>query len=198
MKRILPLLLVFCHLIGCAQADSTNSDKILIVYLTRTQNTKAVAEIIQKEVGGDLIALELVKPYPEDYQQHVNQVVRESASAYLPPLKTKLDLTPYDIVFVGFPTWGMQLPPPIKSFLVEYDLSQKTIVPFNTHAGYGVGSGFRQIAKLCPKSEVKLGLSLEGGHEKRGIYLAIKNKRAKEVERQVNDWLRRIKILTYN
>lgn len=198
MKKILPLLLLCCHLIGWAQVDSTNSDKILIVYLTRTQNTKAVAEMINRQVGGDLIALELVQPYPEDYQQHVDQVVSENASAYLPPLKTKLDLTPYDIVFVGFPTWGMQLPPPIKSFLVEYDLSQKTIVPFNTHAGYGVGSGFRQIAKLCPKSEVKQGLSLEGGHEKRGIYLAIKNNRAKEVEKQVNNWLKKIKILNQN
>ena len=118
--------------------------KVLIVYLSRTNNTKAVAEIIHRQVGGTLVALELENPYPENYQAIVDQVARENETGYLPPLKTKIDsLEKYDVVFVGFPTWGMQLPPPLKSFLSQYDLSGKTVVPFNTNAGYGIGSSFR-------------------------------------------------------
>src|SRR3546814_6515853 len=85
-----------------------------------------------------MVALELVTPYPEHYQTTVDQVADENATGYLPPLKTKIDnMETYDVVFVGFTTWGMQLPPPMKSFLNDYDLSGKTVVPFNTNAGYG-------------------------------------------------------------
>lgn len=92
--------------------------KILIVYLSRTNNTKAIAEIIHNKVGGTMVALELERPYPADYSATVQQVARENETGYLPPLKTKIDrIEQYGVVFVGFPTWGMRLPPPMKSFL---------------------------------------------------------------------------------
>lgn len=107
---------------------SVPSEKILIVYLSRTNNTKAIAEMIHKNVGGTLVALQLEKPYPENYRATVDQVARENETGFLPPLKTKIDsIQRYDVVFVGFPTWGMQLPPPMKSFLKQYNLSGKTV-----------------------------------------------------------------------
>src|SRR4030095_847185 len=94
-----------------AKEDSTiDSSKILIVYLSRTNNTKAIAEIIHNNVGGTLVALELLKPYPENYQQTVQQVVNENETGYLAPLKTKIDsIEKYDVVFLGFPTWDMKM-----------------------------------------------------------------------------------------
>ena len=90
---------------------SVDPDKVLIVYLSRTNNTRAVAGIIHQQVGGKLIALELTNPYPENYRAIVDQVARENETGYLPPLKTKIDsIDKYELVFVGFPTWGMQLP----------------------------------------------------------------------------------------
>ena len=75
-----------------AKMDSTlNPNKVLIVYLSRTNNTKTIAEIIHKNVGGTLVALELEKPYPQDYRATVQQVVMENETGYLPPLKTKID-----------------------------------------------------------------------------------------------------------
>lgn len=142
MKNIilLSIIIAACVSSGCTNAQSMTSKKILIVYLSRTNNTKAIAEIIQKNVAGTLIALELEKSYPENYKATVQQVVDENASGYLPPLKTKIDsIEKYDTVFVGFPTWDMQMPPPMKSFLHQYDLSGKTVIPLNTNAGYGAG-----------------------------------------------------------
>jgi len=79
---------------------------VLIVYLTRTKNTRVIAEMIHKYMGGRLIELELEKPYPEDYKATVDLVVKENASGFLPPLKTKIDsIEKYDIVFIGAPTW---------------------------------------------------------------------------------------------
>ena len=110
--------------------------KVLIVYLSRTNNTKALAEIIHKHVGGTLVALDLSTPYPANYQATVQQVARENETGFLPPLKTKIDsIQTYERVFVGFPTWGMQLPPPMKSFLHQYDLQGKTVIPFTSSGG---------------------------------------------------------------
>jgi flavodoxin len=177
--------------------DSTLiSGKILIVYLSRTNNTKAIAEIIHKNVGGTLVALELEKPYPENYQATVQQVVKENETNYLPPLKTKIDsIEKYDFIFLGFPTWDMKMPPPIKSFLNQYSLSGKTVIPFNTNAGYGVGSGFRTIRKLCPDSKILEGFETKGGVEKDGVYFVIKDEKAREAESEVKDWLEKIKLI---
>ena len=90
----------------------------------------------------------------------------------------------------------MQLPPPVKSFLKQYNLKGKTIVPFNTNAGYGIGSSFATVKELCPDSTVLEGFTTTGGIERDGIYLAIKDERAREVRSHVRDWLRRIKVLS--
>lgn len=168
----------------------------MIIYLSRTKNTKAVAEIIRKEAGGDLVALELVTPYPDHYQTTVNQVAKENETGYLPPLKTKIDsMDKYDIVFVGFPTWGMQLPPPMKSFLKQYDLEGKTVVPFNTNGGYGIGSSFETVKQLCPRSKVPEGFSTKGGVERDGILFVMEGDKEKQVQADVQHWLKKIGLI---
>jgi len=190
------VIIILCITTGCSNAQSMSSEKILIVYLSRTNNTKAIAEIIHKNVGGKLISLELEKPYPENYQQTVQQVVKENETGYLPPLKIKIDsIQNYDVVFVGFPTWDMKMPPPVKSFLHGYDLSGKTVIPFNTNAGYGVGSGFQTVKELCPKSTVLDGFTTKGGVERDGVYFVIKDEKAKEAETEVKKWLHKIKVI---
>lgn len=176
--------------------STIDAERTLIVYLSRTKNTKVVAEIIQENVGGTLVELELVTPYPEHYQTTVNQVAEENRTGYLPPLKTKIDnIGNYDFIFVGFPTWGMQLPPPVKSFLNEYDLSGKVIIPFNTHAGYGVGSGFRTIEELCPESNILAGYSTKGGVERDGIIFVMEDEKEKQVQEDVKEWLLEIGLV---
>ena len=179
------------------KADTTlDPTKVLIVYLSRTNNTKTIAEIIHKNVGGTLVALELEKPYPENYMATVQQVVRENETGYLPPLKTKIDgIQNYEVVFVGFPTWGMKLPPPMKSFLKQYDLSGKTIVPFNTNDGYGIGSSFETVKELCPNSKMLEGFTTKGGMDSDGQPRLMKDENRKEVETKVKKWLQKIKVI---
>jgi flavodoxin len=179
------------------KTDSTlDPAKVLIVYLSRTNNTKAIAEIIQKNVGGTLVAVELEKPYPENYMATVQQVVRENETGYLPPLKTKIDsIQNYDMVFVGFPTWGMKLPPPIKSFLKQYDLKGKTIAPFNTNDGYGIGSSFETVKELCPNSKMLEGFTTRGGVDRDGKAFLMKDENRKVAETKVKQWLEKIKVI---
>jgi len=193
------LLSIFFGLVSCSSksqkriTEGVNKENILIVYLSRTNNTKTVAEMIHHFLGGTLVALELEKPYPKNYQATVRQVVHENEINYLPPLKTKIDsIQNYDVVFVGFPTWDMKLPPPLKSFLHQYDLSGKTVIPFNTNAGYGVGSSFETVKELCPNSTILDGFSTKGGVERDGILLVMKGKKGKQVQVEIENWLKKI------
>jgi flavodoxin len=201
---LLTIAAIICLLSGCSRAQQlpanaqplTAEKKVLIVYLSRTNNTKAIAEFIHQKVGGTLVALELETPYPADYNATVQQVARENETGYLPPLKTKIErIDQYDVVFLGFPTWGMQLPPPVKSFLRQYNLQGKTVIPFNTNAGYGEGSSFQTVRELCSQSSVLEGFVIRGGLERDGQYLVIKGARAKEAQKEVESWLRKIKVL---
>lgn len=201
------VLIIFTLLYSSCMAEKTNNKndnpvkveklndyKILIVYLSRTKNTQALAEIIHENLGGDLHALELLTPYPEDYQTMVDQVAEENSSGYLPPLKTKIEnIKNYDVVFVGFPTWGMQLPPPVKSFLKEYDLTGKIVVPFNSNAGYGIGNSFETVKLLCPNSRILEGYSTQGGKEKDGVLFVMEGDKEKQVQIEIKNWLIKIK-----
>ena len=119
---------IICLLSGCSKAQQISANnkplpserKILIVYLSRSNNTKAIAEFIHQRVGGTMVALELETPYPADYNATVQQVARENETGYLPPLKTKIDrIEQYDFVFVGFPTWGCGCRRPLRVFCVN-------------------------------------------------------------------------------
>jgi len=207
MKKKSIITLIAILLLGilssCSNAEEPSlkvkmpaKQKILIVYLSRTNNTKAIAEIIHSKVGGDLVVIELEKPYPQDYKATVAQVSKENESGFLPLLKTKIDnIGQYDVVFVGFPTWGMALPPPVKSFLRQYDLKGKTIIPFNTNAGYGIGSTFDTVRELCRESKILDGFTMKGGIERDGELLVIKNQKRKQAESDVEAWLKNINML---
>jgi flavodoxin len=196
-RRLLILSMLIGLTYGCSDAQSIapeqkqrSSTKTLIIYLSRTGNTKAVAEMIHNNVGGKLVALELEKPYPEDYKTAVDQVTAENNTGFLPVLKTKFDsMENFDKIFIGFPTWGMQLPPPIKSFLKNYDLKGKTIIPFNTNAGYGIGSSFDQVKKLSRNSTVLEGVSFTGGIERDKVYFVMEGKKRETTNAEISKWL---------
>mgnify|MGYP003082138355 CR=1 FL=1 len=92
--------------------------KALIVVFSRRDNTLALARMIAERTGADIFVLQPAAPYPKDYRANVEQVARENAQGFLPPLaRLPENLEAYRTVFLGFPTWAMQLPPPVKSFL---------------------------------------------------------------------------------
>lgn len=176
-------------------SQTADENRVLIVFFSRTENTQAVAEIIQQEVGGELFEVLPAEPYPVDYDTLVSQIDEENEAGYTPPLKCNVEnIRAYDTVFFGTPTWDMQLPPPMKTFLSEHDLSGKTVVPFNTNGGYGVGSSFQTVADRSPNADVLEGFSTRGGLERDGIYLAIKDERREEVHTGVTDWLQNLQI----
>jgi flavodoxin len=156
--------------------------KILVAYFSHSGNTREIADQIHKSVGGDIFEIQAIKPYPHDYDAVVQQARQELDSSYKPALKTKMEnIKPYDVVFIGYPIWWGTFPAPVKTFLSEYDLSGKTIVPFCTHEGSGLGRSVMDISKLCAQSTVLDGVAMRGSV-------------VKTAQNKVSEWLRKMKI----
>lgn len=126
-------------------------------------STEYIARLIQDNVGGDLHSIETVEPYPTDFDDVVDQNHEEMNAGTLPELKpSELDVSSYDIVFIGYPVWATNAPQAIFSFLSQYDFSGKTVIPFCTHDGYGAGSSYGDIADAIDGEAAVLdGLAIE-------------------------------------
>ena len=168
----------------------TAGQQALIVCFSPTGNTETVAWIIQKYTNADVADLKPLMLYPRDYKNAMEQVQLENQLGYLPKLgRFDTDISPYPLIFIGFPVWDAQLPPPVKTWLKNSNLAGKTLVPFTTHAGGGAGESFVQIGQLCPDSTVLPGLTLIGNPDNNSSTNAIRGRAAAEAEKQVQQWL---------
>lgn len=144
-----------------------DSRQVLISYFSHSGNTRKIAGEIHKAVGGDIVEIEPLEPYPNDYNSVVEQAKRELHSGCKPQLKTHAgNLAAYDTVFVGSPNWWHTIAPPVITFLSQSDLSGKIIIPFITHGGGGLGRSALDIAALCPDSTVLESLAVLGADVK--------------------------------
>ncbi|MCR4435455.1 MAG: flavodoxin [Clostridiales bacterium] len=147
-------------------------------------NTEVVAKMIQEMTGSDMFHIEAVKPYPKDYTE-TTKVAQDELRANARPELTNhtANMDSYDVIFLGYPNWWGTMPTPVFTFLEEYDFSGKTIVPFCTHEGSGLGHSEKDIAKLCPKATVLNGLAIHGS-------------RVNAAKKDVTNWLNKIGIIS--
>lgn len=142
--------------------------------------TEYVARLIQEQIGGDLHLIQTQEKYPADFDELRDLNHEEMAEGYLPPLvESGLDVSQYDTVFIGYPVWATDVPQAVLSFLQEYDLSGKTVIPFCTHGGYGAGDSYSTIRENSHAAQ-----SPEG--------LAINAEDIHEAESVITDWLNSI------
>lgn len=156
--------------------------KILIACYSQSGNTHKIACGIQKQTGGDLCEIFPRQPYPLDYNSLLKQAKMEIRSGFIPyllPLSQNPD--EYDIIFAGTPNWCDTAAPPLTAFFKKYKPSGKIIVPFCTHGGGGIGHIFEDIARLCPKCEIKEGFSVM--------------ERSPSAEKDIAEWLKKLELL---
>ena len=126
----------------------------LLVYFSYTGHTKYIAEIIKQNINCDVIRLEPVIPYSNDYNKVVNDEQNQESSDIIPKIKDiNIDLDLYDTIIIGTPVWWYRSAPVIRAFLKKYDLSNKIIIPYATNAGW-LGKTFNEIKSLCSNSKV--------------------------------------------
>ncbi|MGO9611672.1 MAG: flavodoxin [Dissulfurispiraceae bacterium] len=129
----------------------------------RVGNTEVVANMIQKIMGGDMFHIESVTAYPKDYSETTEVAKNELRAKARPKLTGQVEkMRAYDVIFLGYPNWWGTMPMPVFTFLESYDFSGKTIVPFCTHEGSGMGHSEQDIVKACPKATVLEVIAIHG------------------------------------
>ena len=141
--------------------------KVAIVYYSQSKarNTALVAKWIQKHVGGDLIAIETVEPYPEPYFRTLATATLERRSGKKRPIRPTPSVAAYDVVFLGTPIWYGTCAFPVEQFLKANPLAGKTVVPFSTHGGGGAPLYERDVKAACPAAKVLPGFTARGSNQ---------------------------------
>lgn len=172
-----------------SMAAEKRTGKVLIAYYSRTGTTRELANQIQQRVGGDLFELKTTHSYPKEYRATTNQAKKEQEDNFRPQLAAEpQNIESYGLIFIGFPTWWDTLPMAFFTFLERYRFAGKTLIPFCTHEGSGLGRSVSDIKSLCPKSTILEGIALRGG--------GIENVQSDSARRQVEEWLERSGMLT--
>lgn len=145
-----------------ADMDAISSASITVTDEGVKGNTQTVAEWIAEYTGGNLFSIETADKYPLDYDTLIDQGGEEQQNRYRPELITHIEnIEQYSVIYLGYPNWYHDMPMALYSFLEEYDLEGKTIVPFATSAGSGLANTISTITDLQPKAIViENGLSL--------------------------------------
>lgn len=174
--------------------EDVQSGKILIVYFSRTGynypnqwleigHTARVAGYIADLTGGERFEIIPVVPYPDNYQETVAIAREEYDNNARPAIQNKIEnIDEYDTIFIGGPVWHGAMPMIIRTFYESYDLTDKTLVPFTTHAGSGLGDCERLARSYYPANTILNGLAVQGTN-------------SANARGDVEAWLKRIGII---
>ena len=152
MKRILIIAAAIMLAVACTQ---TSKPKTLVLYYSQTGTTKAVAEAIQNNLGADIAEVVPVAPYDGDYGSTIARGRQEMVEGIYPELQPlTVDVSKYDVVFIGFPIWFGTYANPIETLLNTVDFSGKKVVPFCTFGSGGLDTSSKAIKAKLTDSEV--------------------------------------------
>ena len=171
--------------VSCSGNDSVKksetmgkSGKVLIVLFShagenysvgnvKVGNTKLVADEIQRLTGGDEFEVVAEKNYDMPYDALTRLAKEETENGEKPPFKGEVkNIDEYQTIFIGGPIWWGTYPQVMFTFFDKYDLNGKTIIPFSTHEGSGLGSVVSDLKSIYPNATFKEAFSIYG-HETR-------------------------------
>ena len=143
-------------------------------------NTKIVADYISEITGADQFEIVCEKDYDMPYDKLIEVAKKEANDGELPAYKGKVEnLGDYDTVFIGGPIWWGTFPQVMFTFFRDHDLNGKTIIPFTTHEGSGLGSTVKDLKKAYPEAKYLEAFSMYGHDVRKG-------------RDRVEKWLKRI------
>lgn len=131
-------------------------------------NTEIIAKKISQKLTCPIAEIVPVISYPKKYDELLAKVEKEKQldeKLLIEPLS--VEVSDFDMIFLGYPNWLGSLPKPVASFLQKMDLRDKTIYPFCTHEGSGFGRSLKELRELAPDSRIKVGLPIRGSRARR-------------------------------
>lgn len=156
------------------------SKKILVAYFSASGVTAKAAWKLSEAMGADLHEIKPKVPYSSADLNWMDKKSRSSVEmndpSSRPMIAEKLaDMEKYDVVFVGFPIWWYVAPTIINTFLESYDFSCKTIIPFATSRGSGMGKTNEKLEPSCPGATLLQGKLLNGNLSEYSLKNWVKN-----------------------
>ena len=144
--------------------------KKLVAYFSASGTTKEAAERLAKAAGADLFEIKPTIPYTSADLNWMDKESRSSVEMNDPDSRPEIaetmpNMADYDTVFIGFPIWRYVAPHIIHTFLESCDFSGKTLVPFATSGGSGMGKTVDELRKLCPNADWKAGKLVNGASD---------------------------------
>ncbi|MBR1552056.1 MAG: flavodoxin [Muribaculaceae bacterium] len=160
------------------QSDVKAGQKALIVFFSHAGdnysvgnievgNTKIVADYITELTGAEQFEIKTSKYDGMAYKPLCDLALEEQRKGELPPFEGTVDVASYQTIFIGGPVWWGTWPQVMFTFFKQYDLSGKTLIPFTTHEGSGLGNCVKDLKKLYPDATVTGEFSMYG-HDVRG------------------------------
>lgn len=145
--------------------------KKLVAYFSVSGVTKRYAEKLAKAANADLFEIKPSVPYTNDDLDWQDLSNRSSVEMKNPNSRPEIaeklsDMDSYNTVYVGFPIWWYVAPTIIDTFLESYDFSGKTVIPFATSGGSGMGKTADVLRIICPAADIKDGKVLNGMSDK--------------------------------
>lgn len=158
---------------GQAAEEAAQPKKVLVAFFSHTGenyavgnitkgNTHIVAEMIAQKTGGDLFEIVPAEAYPDGYEACVEVATREKDANARPEIKADHDIDGYDTIFIGYPIWCGDAPMPVYTWTGKHQWQGKTIVPFCTHEGSGLGVTPQNLGAACAGSSVAEAFDLRG------------------------------------
>ena len=137
--------------------------KKLVAYFSASGVTAKVAARLASAAGADLFEIVPEQPYTRSDLNYMNRNSRSSKemndTSCRPAISSKVDnMADYDVVFIGFPVWWYREPSIIDTFMEAYDFAGKTIVPFCTSGGSGLGPAGDNMLALAPGAKLEQGM----------------------------------------
>ena len=151
--------------------------KDLVIYFSVYGTAKLVAEEIAKQTGADIREIVPAVPYDgnrDHYPALLRVAQKEHDTNARPVIREELPIADYDRIYIGYPMWCYTFPMIIYTLFEQYDFSDKTIIPFNTHMGSRDGGTYETIRELAPKARVLAGLPVEMSEAEKDPETAVK------------------------
>lgn len=155
MKRLILAVMATLGLMSC-----NCGKKVLVLYYSQTGTTKAVAEEIASQLGADVCSFDVAEVYDGDFDATIERCLKEMKEGYVPELAPlSVDLSSYDVIFLGYPIWFGTYAPPVKALISSFGevLGSKTIVPFCTFGSGGLESSVEDLVEALPSADVREG-----------------------------------------
>lgn len=176
--------------------DLSGDNDVLVVYFSRTEgvwdgpleigHTKVIADYITNATNADQYEIIPAVAYPKEYEATANQARAEQEADARPAIANELpDISGYEIIFIGSPVWWSEYPMIVRTFLdaKAEELADKTLVPFTTHLGSGLGNTKRQLESQFPNATVLDGFTVRG-----------EDKTVQNAEGDITAWLNKIGV----